>query len=107
MIKICEPVYSTDGISERENRIIKHLKRGKKTGGVYCIIFSSNPENLFDILSEDDLLSPYYSEYDPEVIGLAESKDDAILLVKELLKEVYEKTGDFKVRDYFRPRYNK
>ena len=35
------------------------------------------------------------------ILGLAESKKKAYRLVANMLEEIYEKTGDFKVRGYF------
>lgn len=102
MLLICEPVYSTDGITEKEEKVIKDIVRGKKVRGIFCIIFSTNPANLFEIVEAKDLVSPYYNKLDPELLGLAESKEEAELLVKELVKEVFEKTGGFDVRNYFR-----
>ena len=37
-------------------------------------------------------------------VGLASGYDDALYLVEEIAKEVYEKTGDLDIRSYIRER---
>ena len=38
------------------------------------------------------------------VVGIAGGYDDALYLVEEIAKEVYEKTGDLDIRSYIRER---
>ncbi|QHQ62517.1 hypothetical protein Ana3638_18435 [Anaerocolumna sedimenticola] len=68
---------------------------------VYCITFASNSYNLFDIINANELIFPYYSKRDVYILGLAGSKGQAKYLVKDMLMEIYDKTGDFRVREYF------
>lgn len=80
---------------------MKSIEKGELTFEVYCIIFASNSDNLFDIINANDLLFPFYSRKDIYILGLADSKGQAKLLVKDMLLEIYNKTGDFRVREYF------
>lgn len=41
------------------------------------------------------------------VVGIAGGYDDALYLVEEIAKEVYEKTGDLDIRSYIRERERK
>jgi hypothetical protein len=102
MITWAENLYiSEDLASKRKSRLIKAIEKGRLTFAVYCITFASNPDNLFDILNANELLFPYYKKKDMHIIGLAPSREAAILLVKDMIEEIYGKTGDFRVREYF------
>ncbi len=102
MIIYNKPLYCSDSVSELEHKIISNVSKGKKNKDIYCIIFATNDKNLFDIMDINDLLQPYYEKLPIHIIGLAKGKDEAVLLAKDLVKEVYVKTGGFEVREYFR-----
>lgn len=83
------------------NRLKKSIEKGKLKFEVYCITFASNNENLFDIMNVNELLFPFYKRKEIYIVGLATSKEEAILLVVDMLMEIYNNTGDFLVREYF------
>ncbi|MDF2610132.1 MAG: hypothetical protein K0R92_1606 [Lachnospiraceae bacterium] len=102
MIKWAKNLYLGDTINpKKKDRIMKSIETGKFTFEVYCILFASNPENLFDIMNANELLFPYYSKKELYVVGLALSRIEAFELVKEMIDQVYRETGSFSVRDYF------
>lgn len=102
MIKWAEKLYLSEEIKQNKlNKLKKVIEKGKVTFEIYCITIASNTDNLFDIINANELLFPYYERKDMYIIGLAESKLEAKLLVKDMLLEVYNNTGGFKVREYF------
>lgn len=78
------------------------LEEGKFTFGLYCIAFASNEKNLFDIVETNELLFEHYKRNQIYIIGLTKGKENAVELTQNLLLEVYQNTGDFKVREYFK-----
>ena len=46
-------------------------------------------------------------EEDIFVVGLASGYEDAVYLVEEIIREVYEKTGDVDIRSYIRDQEKK
>ena len=40
----------------------------------------------------------------PEIIGLAGDKDEAVDMVVEIIQEVYDATGDFRIEEYWKNR---
>lgn len=52
-------------------------------------------------MNVNELLFPFYKRKDIYIVGLATSKEEAILLVVDMLMEIYNNTGDFLVREYF------
>jgi hypothetical protein len=102
MVRWSENLYLSDGIDPKKKRKLqKAIENGKLTFEVYCITMASNPNNLFDIINVNELLFQYYSRKDMFILGLATSKEEANLLVKDMIEEIYNKTGAFQVREYY------
>ncbi len=102
MISWSSKLFLSDNIKKRNiNKIKNYINNGKLTRNVYCITFATNPKNLFDIYNAKEFIQPYYKKQDLHIIGLAENKEKAYEVLISMLEEVYEKTGDFKVREYF------
>lgn len=102
MIKWLDKLYlSKDIRGKKKNRLMNKIESGQLSFELYCIMFASNPNNLFDIINANDLLFPYYQKQELIILGLATSREAAKLLVKDMLVEVYRETGEFKVREYY------
>lgn len=86
---------------KNKKKIMTSINKGRIVIDIYCIAFSINRENLFDIYNVNELKFPYYKNKKITVVGLAKGKEDAITLTQEILLEIYNNTGDFKVREYF------
>ena len=68
---------------------------------IYVIALSSNPDNLLDIIPAWELRQKHYPKSDMLVVGIDKGYDNAIELAGKIVKDVYHKTGDFNIRDYF------
>ncbi len=102
MIKWAAKLYfSSDFKQKKKIRTMNAIEKGEITFEVYCITFSANSLNLFDIINANELLFPYYTKQEITVLGLAGSRGQAKLLVKDMLVEIYNETGNFRVREYF------
>ncbi len=102
MIKWAEKIYFSEDLKQKKKiKIMKSIEKGEMTFEVYCITFAVNSHNLFDIINANELLFPYYAKKDIYILGLAGSKGQAKLLVKDMLVEIYNETGGFRVREYF------
>ena len=75
--------------------------RFQKTVG-FRFAFSQEGENQLEFYST--LMFRQGSVIDDDIfaVGLASGYDDALYLVEEIAKEVYEKTGDLDIRSYIR-----
>jgi hypothetical protein len=52
-------------------------------------------------MEANELLFPHYQKSEVRIVGLAKGKEEAVTMVKDMLMEVYNKTGEFNVRTYF------
>lgn len=102
MIKWANKIYCSEYIKENKKKnIMKAIEKGKLKFEIYCITFASNSNNLFDIINVNELLFPYYQRREMYILGIANSREEAKLVVMDMLIEIYQNTGDFKVREYF------
>lgn len=102
MIKWYDNLYMDHVIEKKQKKVKKKIQEGKVTVNTYCIIFSSNEQNLFDILDANELKFSFYKNRDIYILGLAFGKDNAIAIMTSMIEEIYKNTGKFKVREYFR-----
>ncbi|MDI9508815.1 MAG: hypothetical protein GX319_02900 [Clostridiales bacterium] len=101
MIQWASRLYISDNLKKRKDKAIASINSRRMTYDVYCIAFASSPNNLFDIMNANELLFPYYLKTDVRIVGLAKGRQEATLLVQDMLMEVYHKTGAFDVKEYF------
>lgn len=101
MISWTSRLYVGEKMKKKKEKVITSINNREATFGVYCVAFASHPNNLFDIMDANELLFPHYKRSKVQIVGLARGKEEAILLVQDMLLEVYHNTGDFDVRTYF------
>ena len=102
MVTWSEKLYLGEGIKKKHRRAMFAINHGKLAYDVFVIAFASNEENLFDIIAADELLFPHYKNSKIHILGLAKGREEAKIIIKKMIVEIYNETGDFKVRDYFR-----
>ena len=67
---------------------------------IYVITLASNPQNLLDVIQAQELMQKAYPKKELFIIGLARGYDEALELVKQIVDEVYQRTGGFDVSSY-------
>ena len=102
MVNWSSSLYVGESVFNRQKKIIKKIGKRKFTFNVYCIAYASNKENLFDIISANELLFPVYKKLDVCIVGIAGSREEAQELVMDMVIKVYSDTGGFAVREYFK-----
>lgn len=102
MIKWCDKLYMDDEVKKKPVKWKKKLEQEKISYGLYCIALASNQNNLFDIICCNELLFRYYRQKNIYIVGLAKSRESAILLVQEIVNDIFKETGRVDVRDYFK-----
>ncbi len=101
MIIWSENLILGETIKKKHRKVIHAIKKGRWISGVYLIAYPSNPANLLDLIPAKELLFPIYKRSEIHILGLANGKKEAERVAAEMIKEVYQKTGGFRIRDYF------
>lgn len=99
-------LYMDHRIQKRAKKAKKAVLQAKPSLGVYCIMLPSNPHNLFDIVSVNELLFSHYKRYDMYIVGLAADKDSAKELLEQIVQTVYNdmvytQQKEFNLKEYF------
>jgi hypothetical protein len=101
MIQWTSRIYVSNNLKKKKDKTIDSINNRRLTSNIYCIAFASSPENLFDIINANELLSPHYQKSNIKIVGLAKGEEEATNLIEDLLMEVYKQTGAFDVREFF------
>lgn len=104
MLRWYENLYVSERASKKLKCTISRINRQKVTPEIYVLTFPSNDKNIMDIVSTNVLLQTAARKRCPEIIGLARGKEDALDLMQTILRETYEHTGDFCVKEYLEDR---
>lgn len=102
MIEWFQPLYVDEETKKKKRKIKRRLKQNKPVIGCYCIAFAQNEKDLFDMIEMNSLFFHYYKEKNLKILGLAQGKKNALQLVQQLIEEIYQQTGAFCVREYYR-----
>lgn len=95
-------LYVGDSIAGKAKRIKWKINHNAGTVSVYVIAFASNHENLLDIIPAWELMQKRYSKRNIKIIGLAKGYEEALELVRRIVDETYQNTGDVDVWSYLK-----
>ena len=95
-------LYVSESMTKKKEKVIAKLNKKKYPLNTYVIALIEEGENQLEFYST--LMFRQGSVIDDGIfaVGLASGYDDALYLVEEIAKEVYEKTGDLDIRSYIR-----
>lgn len=93
-------LFLGETIAPKYKQTVLKIKNRGFTPNVYVIALASNPQNLLDIIPASELMQNGYPKEHVRIIGLAEGKKEAFEVTRQIVDEVYQKTGNTKVREY-------
>ncbi len=99
-MKFYRNLYLSPGLEKKKNKVIRKLKTGKLQINIYVIILASNPKNQLEICNSTLFLQPGYPPKDYFVVGITKEYEEALEVVEEITKEVYNETGGADIRSY-------
>ncbi len=100
-MKICKKLYFGEMARQQNKELLRNIKRKKWEFGVYVVALSETENNLLDLYDTMFFEQKFYKKAKLNIVGIALGKEEALLLTKEIIDDVYTKTGGFNVRDYF------
>ena len=85
-------------------RIQEKLENRRLVPGIYLLVLSENPRNIMELFPAVTLLQRTAADLCPEIIGIALGKEEAVSLAEEIIRQVYEETGEVQVKEYLKNR---
>lgn len=94
------PLYAGPKLAGRKRQLVRKLNHNAVRPDLYLITFAANGEDLFDILSSAYLKQPALRRNLPEIVGIAQGREEAIALVQQILEATLKETGRADVKSY-------
>lgn len=98
-MKYYSNLYVSEGLEKKKDKVIARLERRKIQPDLHVILLPECDHNQLEIVNAVYLL-PGYPREDRMVVGIAKGFDEAAELIEKISREVYDATGDLKIRDY-------
>lgn len=98
MITYSDNLYIGDTV-KHINRIKRKIKLGKGQIRLYLITLANNCDQL-DIFHNSMLKQRFYRKLDLKVVGIANSYDEALLLIQDILEDTMAETGTTDMKSY-------
>ena len=99
-MKWYKDLYVGESIQHKYEKIKWKIKHNAGQIDIYVITIASNPQNLLDIIPAQELMQKGYPKRELLVIGLAKGMKEAHEVVKQIIDEVYQNTGGFRIVPY-------
>lgn len=94
-------IYMNQHLQKNNKRILRRLNKKKMVKDLVCICIACNPKNLLEIISLSELYKDLYEDKPYIVVGIAEGEEDARLLVKDIISDVFTEQKNVDVRKFF------
>ncbi len=92
-------LYLADGIRKKD-KIIQRLEDKKLQLNIHVVTLARNEKNQLEIYNSMVLRQPDFPYDDFFVVGIAKGYEDAVEMVEEIAREVYNKTKGADIRSY-------
>ncbi len=93
--------YAGESIEQKKEKVKWKILHNAGQLDIYVIALSSSPASLLDIISAKELMQKSYPKQNMLIIGVDKGYDNAVELAAKIIMDVFQKTGNLKVRDYF------
>lgn len=99
-MKWYQNLYIGETAEKKKKKIIWKVNHNAGMVNVFLITLASNGQDLFDIISSAVVSQKAARRNCPMIVGIACGHEEAVGLALQITLEVYQETGDFKVKTY-------
>ncbi len=84
-------------------KLIKKIKKFKICPGTFVITYPLFGEGLLEIYDVNEFQQEYYKKHsdDIHIVGISQTRKGAFYLVRDIMDDVYKKTGTCDCVNYF------
>ena len=98
-------LYVGESISSKEYDIVRKVHSSKVVPNLYLLVFSTNSDNMLDLIPQWEVLQKGYPKDMLRVVGLANGKKEAVRLVQMMIQDSLKETGVADVRPYLEQKW--
>lgn len=99
-MKFYRYLYLGEGLDRKKKKVLRRLEAGKLNIGLYIITLPRQEKNQLEIYQSSLLLQRDFPKKDLFVVGIVKGYEEALELVEEITKEVYNVTEGADIRSY-------
>ena len=93
-------LYLSEGLKKRKTGSLQSWKKRSFQMDIYLITLSCNGNNQLEIWNSVLFLQPSFPQTDHFVVGITKGYEEALELVEQITKEVYNETKGADIRSY-------
>lgn len=103
IMRFCRKLYMSPSLEKKRGKILWKLRTGRPQPFIYIIALARN-DDLLEIYHSGMLKQKYYKKKAnaPYIVGIASGYDEAVERVIDILQDVYDLTGAYDVKAYFK-----
>lgn len=105
-MKIYRHLYVSQELEEKREKVLKKLRKNSLQPTIYVLALSQGGQNNLEFFSSVLLKQKVFAHTPLFVVGIAKGYDDALFLVEQITKEVYDSTKGLNIRQYILDRQN-
>ncbi|HJD13419.1 MAG TPA: hypothetical protein IAA03_06505 [Candidatus Ruminococcus avistercoris] len=100
MLKWYKNLYVGNTAKKKEKTLRRKISCGIGTFNVFVITLAVNEQNHLEIYPAAQLLQKTLRRRCPLIVGIAVGYEEAVEIVEQIVKEVWEKTGTVSIRSW-------
>ena len=104
-MRFFQDLYLGEKISPKIDQTMKKLNKDIVVPELYLITMTNNPDNMLEIVPQWENLQKGYPNTDIKVVGLAQGKKEAFVVVQSIVEASLKATGSADVRGYLNQRW--
>lgn len=97
-------LYVSEDLGKKKEKVMQKLRENKAQPSVYVLTLAQGRRNHLEFYSSLLLKQHIYEDTPLFVVGIADGYDDAMYMVEQIVREIYDRTGDTDVRGYIEKR---
>ncbi len=95
MIRYINDIFLTEKTGKDFSKIKRRLRLGTGMTGLYFIMLSENPGDVFDIVPAPVFKQRRFRHRDHTIVGITENMKEAYSFVEGIVMDHYDRTGTY------------
>ena len=100
-MKVSERVYISEILKLQKKRLFCKIQEKKSISRLYCITLPLWNSAFLEIYPYNELLSDIHEGKDITIVGMAAGRDDAVVMLRRMINDLYHKGELEDVTTYF------
>lgn len=87
-------------ISSRVTELRRRIEKGEYPPGIWLITIAGNPQNQLELYRASELSNPVAAGHVQMIVGLAFSREEALVLLEQIAKDALDSDGSADMRAF-------